>query len=86
MTIETLQQLWNASIGEHPLSVDQAEMWLVLHTEEIIRKGVQTTISKWQRENHTMSEDYLLRYTSKTMNNAKTRMAVAQSARSEVSR
>lgn len=75
MTSQELQSLWNTTLGAHPISPEQADLWLALHTEEVINLALRATFAKWERENHTMTEQYLLRYASKTMNNAKSRRA-----------
>ena len=77
MNSKDIQQMWNDRIPEHPITVDQVNLWLVLNTEPIVQMGIRTTFAKWDRERAQMNEQYLIRYASKTMNNEKTRQRAA---------
>jgi hypothetical protein len=70
--------MWNARIPEHPIALDQVNLWLALNTEEIVQMGISTTFAKWDREGSQMDEQYLIRYASKTMNNEKSRRRAAR--------
>ena len=74
-TIQQLQTLWNSHIPSFPLSDVQADLWIYLHNDETLRRGMNATFSKWDRDHAKMDEGYLLRYASKTLNNIKSRTA-----------
>lgn len=84
MTTTQLQQLWDARLPEYPLAVEQAELWLAIHTKETLAKGLNITFSKWDRDKDKMDGGYLLRYASKTMNNIKARAAMEAAFNAEV--
>jgi hypothetical protein len=75
MTTEELRAAWDAHISKFPLSEEQAGLWLGLHNDETIMRGLNATFWKWNRDGFRlkMNEDYLIRYTSKTLNNIKAR-------------
>lgn len=78
MNSKDIQQMWNDRIPEHPITVDQVNLWLALNTEPIVQMGIRTTFAKWERERAQMDEQYLIRYASKTMNNEKSRQIAAR--------
>ena len=77
MTYKNLQEFWDSHFP-FPLSEQQADLWLAIHTEATLKKGLDVTFSKWERDKAKMDEGYLIRYASKTLNNIKARAAMAQ--------
>jgi hypothetical protein len=73
MRIEQLQQLWDLNIPEFPLNSYQAELWIAIHTDATLERGLNITFQKWGRDKAKMDQGYLIRYASKTMNNIKAR-------------
>jgi hypothetical protein len=69
---------WDTHIPEFPVTIEQVDLWFALHTGETISKGLLTTLSKWSRDKAAMGQEYLIRYTSKTMNNEKSRRRAQQ--------
>jgi hypothetical protein len=78
MTSDKVRQLWNTRIPEFPLSEDQADLWLAIHNEATLLRGLNVTFAKWDRDRAKMDANYLIRYASKTLNNIKARTSETQ--------
>jgi hypothetical protein len=78
MNPRDFQARWNNSIPEHPISIEQIELWLALHAADVVLKGFHATFVKWNRDKQKMDDNYLIRYASKTMNNEKTRRIISE--------
>lgn len=76
LTSEKVQHLWNSRIPEFPLSEAQADLWLAIHNDTTLLRGLNVTFAKWERDKTKMDENYLIRYASKTLNNIKSRTAL----------
>jgi hypothetical protein len=75
MTAHEFQRTWNDHIPEFPVPIEQIDLWLALHTEAVVLKGITIMFAKWNRDKHKMNEEYLIRYASKSMNNETSRTA-----------
>lgn len=78
MNPQEFKKQWDTHIPEFPVTPEQVDLWFALHIEPILAKGLRTTFAKWDRDKPTMNYEYLVRYTSKTMNNEKTRLTTLQ--------
>jgi len=77
ITSQKIQQLWKDRIPEFPLTEDQAGLWLAIHSEATLLRGLNITFAKWDRDKTRMDEGYLIRYASKTLNNIKARTTLS---------
>lgn len=64
--MEELIQLWTKMLGDLP-GTAQFEIWMALHTPEVVRLGILRTAAKNLSLGETMSLDYKVRFASKVM-------------------
>jgi hypothetical protein len=61
-----LKALWQKLLGPLPAD-EQWELWLTLHAENVVRKGVLQAAAKNLSLGQTMMLDYKIRFASKVM-------------------
>lgn len=64
--MEELIRLWTKVLGDSP-GTAQFEIWMALHTPEVVRVGILRTAAKDLSLGKTMSLDYKIRFASKVM-------------------
>jgi hypothetical protein len=64
-----LIELWKRTIGDPP-TPQQFELWLALHTPEVVRKGIIKSATKNLNLGGQMSLDRLVRFASSVMTTA----------------
>ncbi len=64
--MEELIQLWTKMLGELP-GTTQFEIWMALHTPDVVKLGILRTAAKDLSLGKTMSLDYKIRFASKVM-------------------
>jgi hypothetical protein len=80
MTEEMLKATWDAHFPQFPLSEEKAGLWLAIHTDTTLTKGLNVIFSKWERDSAKMDEGYLMRYANKTLNNMSARLRYSTQA------
>jgi hypothetical protein len=66
MTTHGLKALWTSVLGNPPVD-EQFNLWLALHTVEVIRQAIIKTAAKNLSQGKTMDGDYKVRFASKVM-------------------
>lgn len=63
---DDLKKLW-ASLMDNPPAKEQFEVWLVLHTPDVVKRAIAKTAAKNLSLGKTMTDEYKLRFASKVM-------------------
>lgn len=58
--------LWERILGTSPVD-EQFEIWLAMHTPEVVRLGIVKTAAKNMSLGQTMDSDHKIRFASKVM-------------------
>jgi hypothetical protein len=69
--IDALMNLWNSMFPDYCPPQTQFALWLELNGAEITRKGIISASKKFMRLGCNMSAEYLTKYASSCMKNAK---------------